>query len=215
MGKETSGLTEVAPPSLFDRPADEPEELLPDQGSALLYRCALSVNDSDEVLATLLNTTPWQQHDVHVYGRSVAQPRLVAWFGNAGRRYTYAGLTLEPLQWNSTLSGLKARCEVLAGTRFNSALANLYRNGRDHVAWHADDEPEFGLDPTIASVSLGAERRFDFRNKGSGETIKTMFPHGSVVVMSAGCQRHWLHQAPKMLRVKEPRINITFRTIVG
>ncbi len=205
----------MTPASLFNAGSDEPEELLPGHGSALLYRCAFTPAEADEAMATLVSTVPWQQHDVHVYGRSVEQPRLIAWYGDPGRRYSYSGLTLEPLKWTTTLTELKLRCEELAASSFNSVLANLYRDGHDYVSWHADDEPELGFDPIIASVSLGAERRFDLRNKHSGETIKTMFPHGSVVVMSAGCQRHWLHQAPKMLRVKEPRINITFRTIVG
>ena len=205
---------DVTPASLFDPPPNEPEQLLPGQGSALLYRCALANDESDIVMAALLKTVPWQQHEIVIFGRSVAQPRLVAWFGDVGRSYTYSGLSLEPFEWTATLSDLKVRCEELAKTGFNSGLANLYRDGRDHVSWHSDDEPELGADPIIASVSLGAERRFDLRNKTTGETIKALLPHGSAVVMSAGCQRHWLHQAPKMLRVSEPRINLTFRTIL-
>lgn len=204
----------MTPASLFDSAVSEPEQLLPGQGSALLYRYALPRDESEEAMATLLQAVPWQQHEILVFGRSVAQPRLVAWFGDIGRSYTYSGLSLAPLEWTATLSDLKVRCEELAKTSFNSGLANLYRDGRDHISWHSDDESELGADPIIASVSLGAERRFDLRNKTSGETIKTLLPHGSVVVMSSGCQRHWIHQAPKMLRVKEPRINLTYRTIL-
>ncbi len=199
--------------SLFDLASDDGEQLLPAEGSAVLYRNALSAPAADEAMEMLMATVPWQQHHVRVFGRAVAQPRLVAWFGDAGRSYSYSGLTLEPMQWTDTLSALRSRCEGLARSSFNSGLANLYREGKDSVSWHADDEPELGADPVIASVSLGAERRFDLRNKHSGETIKTMLPAGSIVVMSHGCQQHWLHQVPKMLRVAEPRINVTFRTI--
>jgi len=159
----------------------------------------------------LLAEGPWAQHLVRVFGREVAQPRLVAWFGEPGATYTYSGLTLEPHPWPVSLIETRAICEELAGIEFNSALANLYRDGTDSVAWHADDEPELGPDPVIASVSLGADRRFDLRHRQSGETIKSVLPAGSVVVMSRGCQQNWLHQVPKQLRVKKPRINLTFR----
>ena len=201
----------VTPPSLFDLDDAGCEELLPGDGSALLYRNAVSTDSAGEAMERLMATVPWQQHHVRVYGREVAQPRLVAWFGDSDRSYTYSGLTLEPLRWTEPLSSLRSRCEELADAKFNSGLANLYRDGKDSVAWHADDEPELGVDPIIASVSLGAERRFDLRNKHTGEAIKTLLPSGSVIVMSQDCQQHWLHQVPKMLRVHEPRINVTFR----
>lgn len=204
----------VTPPLLFDLASGGREQLLPNQGSALLYRGVLSPEAADQAMETLVAKVPWQQHHVRVFGRDVPQPRLVAWFGDPDRRYTYSGLTLEPLRWTEPLTALRSRCEELADTRFNSGLANLYRDGKDSVAWHADDEPELGVDPIIASVSLGAERRFDLRNKHTGEIVKTLLPTGSVVVMSHGCQEHWLHQVPKMLRVPKQRINVTFRTMV-
>ena len=202
------------PDSLFDVASGDGVELLPGHGSAVLHRRALSPSVTTEAFHELLDAVPWQQHDVRMFGRQVAQPRLVAWFGDPGRRYTYSGLTLDPLPWSDTLDRLRSACEDVAGARFNSALVNLYRDGRDSVAWHADDEPELGADPVIASVSLGAERRFDLRNRRSGETVRTLLPAASVLVMSGGCQRNWVHQAPKMLRVSKPRINLTFRMIM-
>jgi alkylated DNA repair dioxygenase AlkB len=197
--------------TLFDTDETDPVELLPYDGSALLYRAALDAGAAHRLMGLLLEVVPWAQHRVRVYGREVDQPRLVAWFGDPGRVYTYSGLTLEPQPWPAVLQEARHLCQQLAGVSFNSVLANLYRDGRDGVAWHADDEPELGPDPVIASLSLGAERRFDLRHCETGETVRTVLPAGSVVVMGAGCQRHWLHQVPRMLRVKQPRINLTFR----
>ena len=190
------------------------EELLPADGSAVLHRRVLGEHDADRMFSELLDL-PWQQKNVRVFGREVPQPRLFAWFGDPERKYTYSGLTLEPLPWSSPLDELRVLCESFSGVSFNSALANLYRDGSDSVSWHADDEKELGPDPVIASLSLGAERRFDLRNRESGCTVKTMLPSGSLVVMSGGCQEHWIHQLPKMTRVTEPRINITFRTMLS
>lgn len=198
-------------PSLFDTIDDEPQELLPFDGSAVLYPGALGLDAADHLFRHLLDEIPWQQRRVNVFGREVDQPRLVAWFGDPGAAYSYSGLTLQPLSWTRSLTELRQRCESIAGETFNSVLANLYRDGHDRVAWHADDEATLGTDPVIASISLGAERRFDLRHRETGETVRTLLPSGSVVVMGRGCQRHWLHQVPKMLRVREPRINLTFR----
>lgn len=197
--------------SLFDRPEDAPRELLPFDGSALLYPDGIERRASEVLFDRLFTEVRWEQHEVQVFGRSVPQPRLVAWFGDAGAAYTYSGLTLHPSPWLPCLLSVKTRCEELAGETFNSALANLYRDGRDTVAWHADDESDLGPDPVIASVSLGAERRFDFRHRGTGETVRTLLPSGSIVVMAQGCQRHWRHQVPRMRRVRDARINLTFR----
>ncbi|MDC0359172.1 alpha-ketoglutarate-dependent dioxygenase AlkB [Acidimicrobiales bacterium] len=198
--------------SLFD--SDGGTELLPSEGSATLFSAAIDPKPARDAFARLFNETEWLQRDVTVFGRTVPQPRLVAWFGNPGCRYTYSGMAYEPEPWTETLKTLRAKCEELACETFNSGLANLYRDGQDSVAWHADDEAELGSDPTIASLSLGAGRRFDLRHKETGETIKTTLMTGDLVVMSNGCQRNWIHQVPRMLRVREPRINLTFRHII-
>ena len=203
------------PAGLFDDMTPECEQLLPGAGSAMLCSRALTPDVAENVHAELLNVVPWEQHHLQLFGRTIAQPRLVAWFGDSSGTYTYSGLTLPPHPWPSAMAPLRVICEQLAGTSFDSALANLYRDGRDSMAWHADDEPELGPDPVIASLSLGAERRFDLRNKHTGETVKRLLPAGSVVVMSGGCQHNWLHQVPKMLRVTSPRVNITFRKLLS
>lgn len=192
---------------------EDPWELLSGASSAVLHSAVLEPDKALDAFENLHAQTPWEQHNVVVYGRSIAQPRLVAWFAPPGVTYRYAGLTLEPHALTPLLIQLKKRVEVIAGAQFNSVLMNLYRTGADSNGWHADNEPEFGVDPVIASLSLGATRRFDLRNRETKETIKTNLASGDLVVMSGDCQREWIHQAPKQLRVQEPRINLTFRMV--
>lgn len=189
------------------------EELLPYDGSAILHHDVWPEVVRTMVFEELSTQVPWQQPELEVFNRRVLQPRLTAWFGDAGRSYTYSRVRLEPLPWTPVLVELKSNCESLAGTTFNSVLINLYRDGRDSVAWHSDNEIELGECPTIASVSLGATRRFDLRHRGTGQTIKTELHSGSVVVMSGASQDRWIHQVPKTTRQVGPRINLTFRTI--
>jgi alkylated DNA repair dioxygenase AlkB len=179
--------------------------------SAILHRKAFTGDQSAQLFRTLLDDVDWEQREITVYGKTHPQPRLVAWFGNPGTSYTYAGLTLYPTPWIDPILQIKAVCEAIAGTTFNSVLLNLYRNGDDTVGWHSDDEPELGPNPTIASVSLGAARRFDLRHKVTKETVKTLLLPGSVLVMSGRTQAEWVHQVPRTKRVGEPRINLTFR----
>ena len=198
--------------SSFYREYGEAEELLPRDGSALLYRCPLDPRTAQRNFAELLEAVPWEQRSVQMFGKSVPQPRLVAWFGDGGS-YTYSGLRLEPHPWTPLLAELRDLCQALAAARFNSALANLYRDGNDAVSWHADNEPELGEHPVIASMSFGAVRLFDFRHRESGETIRTELPDGSVLVMSGETQGAWMHQVPRTAKVSEPRINLTFRWV--
>lgn len=192
----------------------EAEELLGGDSSAVLHRHALPQARQRRLFDELRAAVPWQQHDVTVFGRTYRQPRLVAWYGDPGRTYSYSGLTLIPSPWIAPILELKALCQELGGATFNSALLNLYRDGDDTVGWHSDDEPAFGREPVIASVSLGAVRRFDLRHKRSRGTVTVDLPPGSVLVMSGRCQAEWSHRVPRSRRVTEPRINLTFRRIV-
>jgi len=185
--------------------------LLPYDGSAVLH--ASAVPDGDSLFERLGSEIPWAEHQVFVFGRWVQQPRLTAWFGDSNLPYQYSGNSLPAHHWTPDLLSIRVICEQLAGSTFNSALANLYRNGSDSIAWHADNEPELGTDPVIASVNLGQERRFDLRHRDTGETVKVPLPHGSVLVMSGPTQHHWLHQVAKSSKPLAPRINLTFRMI--
>ena len=154
---------------------------------------------------------------MHVWGKTHLQPRLHAWYGDPGMGYRYSGLELEPLGWTPLLTALKAQVEALCEASFNSVLLNYYRDQRDSMGMHADDEPELGPDPVIASVSFGEERvlRFKHRRDRSIEPIKVSLPHGSLLLMKGPTQANWHHGINKLSRPCGPRVNLTFRRIVA
>lgn len=160
----------------------------------------------------LLEQLAWRQDNIMMFGKQIAIPRLQAWYGDAS--YTYSNLKLEPLPWNPLLNSLKAHCEKVADSQFNSVLANLYRDGQDSNGWHSDDEKELGINPVIASVSFGAERRFLLRHKMTGEKVEFNLTSGSLLIMAGETQHHWQHTIPKTKRFVEPRINLTFRKVL-
>jgi alkylated DNA repair dioxygenase AlkB len=187
---------------------------LPD-GEVIFYPAFFPVPEADQLFQTLLQETHWQQDTIKIQGRSIRLPRLTAWYGDRSVTYTYSGITLLPHPWTPTLLTLKSRLETLTPIRFNSVLLNLYRDGRDSVAWHSDDEAELGSEPAIGSVSLGGTRRFSLKHKFRRELgrIDLDLAHGSVLMMQGATQKYWLHQVPKTKREVAPRINLTFRAI--
>jgi len=187
--------------------------LLPCDGTAVLHTGAIAKGRAADLFRLLSTELAWAQQEVFVFGRWVEQPRLTAWYGDKGSRYRYSGVELHPRTWTAPLREIREVCEKMTGERFNSVLANLYRNGADSVSWHSDDEPELGVNPVIASVSLGAERRFDLRHRTTGETVRVALPPGSVLVMAGETQHYWMHQVPKTARDIGARINLTFRLI--
>lgn len=172
--------------------------------------------EADAAFAELLRATPWRQDSIRIMGREIAQPRLTAWYGDPGATYRYSGLTLSPQPFTPLLARIKAMIEAVSGERFNSALLNYYRDGADSVSWHRDAEPELGPDPVIASLSLGATRRFDMRRSDDrARRISLELEHGSLLLMGRGCQIHWQHQVAKTKAPVGARINLTFRRISG
>jgi alkylated DNA repair dioxygenase AlkB len=174
--------------------------------------------EADAALADLLGSTPWAQQHIVLFGRRVAQPRLSAWMGDPDAAYTYSGLTQLPAPWTPVVAALRARVEATTGQSFNGVLLNLYRDGHDSMGLHADDEPELGPDPVIASVSLGAVRRFLLKprkHRPGAVPIRLALPHGSLLVMAGAVQRSWVHGLPKEPSVHGPRVNLTFRRIVA
>jgi alkylated DNA repair dioxygenase AlkB len=190
-----------------------PERLFMPDADVVLHRLVFSYAEQNKLFQSLLKNVPWKQHVLTVYGRSINAPRLSAWYGDPGAVYRYSGLRLAPMPWTSTLLEIKLIVENLTATRFNSALLNLYRDGRDSVGWHSDAEPELGRHPVIASVSLGAERRFTLQHKKTRRQISVDLEPGSVLLMSGPTQHYWRHQLPKSRRAVAARINITFRVI--
>ena len=190
-------------------------ELLASDGSAVLVPDFFSSSEADHHFKDLLAKTPWEEHSLSMFGKQVLEPRLSAWHAEPELPYTYSGQPRTPHPWNNTLTVVRRACETHVGHSFNGALVNLYRSGADAMGWHSDDEPINGINPVIASVSLGAERRFDFRHKRTREVVSAVLPHGSLLVMSGSCQTDWHHRIAKTTRKIEPRINITFRFLCG
>ena len=167
-------------------------------------------------LAALLGQTNWRQERIRLFGRSYPTPRLTAWHGDPGARYRYSGLEMRPRPWTAVLEVIKGRVEAASGASFNSVLLNCYRDGRDGMGWHSDDEPELGAAPLIGSLSLGATRRFLLRHKSVPKRrLALELPGGSYLEMSGPTQRHWRHSVPKVAAPTGLRINMTFRTVVA
>lgn len=165
--------------------------------------------------AALLEAIPWQVHRIRLFGRWVDSPRLSCWIGDAGAAYRYSGVRFAPHAWPEALQPLRARLVRELDTPFNSVLANLYRTGMDAMGWHSDDEPELGPEPVIASLSLGAARRFVLRRRQDPAVRQEfLLEPGSLLVMRGACQAQWQHALPRARRVGAPRINLTFRCIL-
>lgn len=175
---------------------------------------ALAPDAADECFLQLRREIDWRQEEIVLFGVRRLVPRLVAWHGDADAVYRYSGVEHQPLPWTAELLGLKHVAETHSAQRFNSVLLNLYRDGRDGMGWHADDEPELGVNPAIASLSLGATRRFRMRHRRHRDrTLAIDLEHGSLLVMQGATQHHWLHALPKTTRPTAERINLTFRSV--
>ncbi len=186
-------------------------------GGTLQYNADfLARSEADALFETLLAELPLVQEDVVLFGRRIPQPRLSLWMGDPGATYRYSGVTREPRPWHGAVRALAERAAAVAGVPFNSVLCNLYRDGRDSMGFHADDEPELGSEPVIASLSLGAARTFVLRPKHKRDRAagghKLRLGHGSLLLMSSAVQRHWNHGIPKE-QADGPRLNMTFRRI--
>jgi alkylated DNA repair dioxygenase AlkB len=205
--------------SMFD-PADHHDTSVVrvvelDGGDVTYHPQCLTIAEADRLFEAVNRTTTWHQEMIWMYGREVPVPRLTAWVGDPGKTYTYSNIALQPAPWTGAILEIKERVELTAATRFNSVLLNLYRNGSDSVAWHSDDEPELGRSPVIASVSLGATRRFQLRQRSNvAERCELNLQHGSLLLMLGDTQHVWEHQVPKTAKAVGPRINLTFRTII-
>lgn len=170
--------------------------------------------EADALLAALLEQIPWQSHRLRLFGRDVDAPRLSCWIGDAEAVYSYSGTRFTPLPWTPALARVRDDLAARLGIRFNSVLANLYRDGRDSMGWHSDDEPELGAEPAIASLSFGAVRTFRLRSRATREAALSIdLAHGSLLVMAGATQRLYQHALPRRARVDGARINLTFRRI--
>nr|WP_294944702.1 alpha-ketoglutarate-dependent dioxygenase AlkB [uncultured Mucilaginibacter sp.] len=170
--------------------------------------------ECDALIPVLKTKVRWNQETIQMYGKLLNTPRLTAWYGDNSKTYAFSGKKHDPYPWTDELLFIKQRVDAAAGITFNSVLLNLYRNGNDSVAWHADDEPELGINPVIASVSFGQMRRFDVRHKADKKQKYSVdLENGSLLIMKGELQHQWEHQVPKSARALKERINLTFRVI--
>lgn len=186
---------------------------MPD-AEVLYFPCFFDLEESATLFGQLKEKIAWQQDAIKFYGKIIPLPRLTAWYGDEGKNYQYSGIKMQPKAWNEELLLIKHRIEQVSGNQFNSVLLNLYRHGQDSMAWHADDEPELGKNPVIASVSFGQERLFKFKHRKNADLkAQITLENGSLLLMAGQTQHYWLHQIPKSTRTMKDRINLTFRTI--
>ena len=203
-------------PDLFE--ATDRLERIPIADGEVYYVSDLNLGRSaDALLRQLIAEIPWRHENILVWGKMYSQPRLVAWYGDRGSDYTYSGIKLTPRPWTDLLRDIKRRVETVSATAFNSVLLNYYRDNRDSMGFHSDDEPELGVRPTIASLSLGEERTFVLKDKVNKLTkpVRLRLESGSLLLMKGETQRYWKHGIAKESRPCGPRINLTFRRIVS
>lgn len=184
--------------------------------SIIYYKNFLLSQEANEYLDILMEELKWEQHYIKIFGKTIAQPRLSALYAENENSYTYSGLTLQPLKFHPGLEKLREKLKVVNQTHFTHCLANLYREGSDSMGLHADDEKELGLNPVIASISLGATRKFRLKHRNKKvEKLDLLLEHGSLLLMQGPTQHHWKHELPRTKKPVGPRINLTFRKIIG
>ncbi|MCX7097470.1 MAG: alpha-ketoglutarate-dependent dioxygenase AlkB [Methylococcales bacterium] len=188
--------------------------MAPVDGELYLTKQFFNVMAADQLFSVLASSLAWQEERLFIYGKWHKVPRLMCWYGDKAAYYRYSGVNHQPLPWTDELQAIREKLEQHCQHNFNSVLANLYRDGRDSMGCHADDEKELGPNPVIASLSLGDERLFKLHHKTSKQTVNINLAHGDLLLMGGSLQHHWLHSIPKTKKPKSPRINLTFRKIL-
>ena len=199
---------------MFDRNLDPATNLLPHEGVVHYYNKILSCDKANHYFERLLEGVEWRNDEAVIFGKRIITKRKVAWYGDDNYQYTYSNSTKEALKWIKELLELKTLVQANTGETYNSCLCNLYHSGTEGMAWHSDAEKDLKKNGAIASVSLGAERKFGFKHKQTNEKVMMLLEHGSLMVMKGETQINWMHRLPPTKKVADPRINLTFRTIV-
>ncbi|TVP51077.1 MAG: alpha-ketoglutarate-dependent dioxygenase AlkB [Mongoliibacter sp.] len=198
---------------LFDLPADRNLNLLPMDGSVLYFGKIFSTIEADHFFKMMYEKIEWKKDEAMIFGKKIYTKRKVAWYADFPFEYTYSNVTKSALPWTDELLEIKKITENVSGERFNSCLLNLYHSGSEGMAWHSDGERDLKKNGAIGSVSFGAERKFSFKHKNSGQKIDLLLEHGSLLIMKGETQTHWMHRLPPTKKVFSPRVNLTFRTI--
>lgn len=203
----------LIPMKLFD-PVDPTHNVLPFDGKAYYHGILYPEEKSTLLFKQLREEIDWKNDEVLIFGKHIKTKRKVAWFGDQNYRYSYSGTTKQALPWTNTLLEIKQTVEQETGETFNSCLANLYHDGSEGMGWHRDNEKYLVKNGSIASVSLGACRKFVFKHIKNSTKVSLELEHGSLLVMKSQTQDFWLHSVPKATKKVSPRINLTFRNII-
>lgn len=188
--------------------------ILPFDGEGLYYGKILDHAEAGHYFENMLAEIQWKNDEAIMFGRHIITKRKVAWYANRPYSYTYSRTTRYALPWTTGLLELKSRVEKVSGATYNSCLLNLYHDGDEGMAWHSDDEKALAPNSAIGSLSLGATRKFCFKHKQTKQVVSILLEPGSLLVMQGATQENWLHRLPKAKRVTQPRVNLTFRTMV-
>jgi alkylated DNA repair dioxygenase AlkB len=183
-------------------------------GLALYYSQAIPAEQLSHYYDELFNKISWEQDRVMMFGKEIITKRKVAFYSDPLISYTYSGKLKIGLPWSQELLVIKEIVESLTKSKYNACLLNLYHNGDESMGWHSDDEKEIITESSIASLSLGAERKFSFKHKTTKETISVLLENGSLLEMKGSIQKNWWHALPKSKKVIAPRINLTFRQMI-
>jgi len=206
-------MKKTANMDLFSELIDQPENILRKDGVANYYEEVLSWEQANHYFGVLLNKIAWKNDQAVLFGKRIITKRKVAWYADKPFKYTYSNNTKQALPWIDELLELKEIIEENIEQSFNSCLLNLYHDGSEGMAWHSDAEKELKKNGAIASLSLGAERKFSFKHKKTKDIVALTLHHGSLLVMRDTTQSHWLHRLPPTKTVNKPRVNLTFRTM--
>lgn len=199
---------------LFEDWVDKTKNWLPEGGTVNYYGKIFNAKVADHYLKVLLESIEWKNDEAVIFGKKIITKRKVAWYGSQPFEYTYSNTTKRALLWTPELLELKNRVEQECGDTFNSCLLNLYHSGEEGMGWHSDGEADLKKNGAIGSVSFGAERKFAFKHKDTNQKVELLLEHGSLLVMKDTTQTHWVHRLPPTKRIQNPRVNLTFRTIV-
>jgi alkylated DNA repair dioxygenase AlkB len=190
------------------------DNLLPFDGEVYYTGLILNNDEANNYMETLQKNLIWKHDEAVIYGKKIVTARKIAWFADTGSDFSYSGTIRKSLPWDTSVMELKELVEEHTNFRFNSCLLNLYHSGMEGMSWHSDKTKEFGHTTTIATLSLGSERRFDLKHTRTGEKVSIVLQHGSLLIMTGVTQMHWLHQVPKTKKIIEPRISLTFRQLL-
>jgi alkylated DNA repair dioxygenase AlkB len=187
--------------------------ILPYDGEAILYPTFIHIDELSNLFQQMSDEIDWKQDEVMMFGKKLILRRKSAFYSDHGISYTYSHIQKKGLPWTNHLLEIKQKIESEFNLKFNACLLNYYHDGSESMGWHSDDEVELGTNPVIASLSLGAERSFQFKHKLNKHKQSVKLNSGSLLIMKGSTQHHWLHSLPKSLKIKTPRINLTFRFI--